>query len=92
MNVSGGLTHLLKYESERQRHIVPVMATVDGLNRLYSTNNTALVLLRSLGLTATNALGPLKVTFLQHITYINSFDLFLSLFTIVSHKSYHSII
>ena len=41
------------------------MATIDGLNRLYSTSWTPLVLLRSLGLTATDALGPVKVMWIS---------------------------
>ncbi|XP_071491225.1 ubiquinone biosynthesis monooxygenase COQ6, mitochondrial-like [Diadema antillarum] len=56
----GSTTHLMDYESQRQRHVVPVMGTIDALKRLYSTNNPAAVLVRSLGLQATNALGPLK--------------------------------
>ena len=59
---AGSLTHLLGYESERQRHVVPIMATLDGLSRLYGTTWTPLVMARSLGLQATNACKPVKVS------------------------------
>lgn len=61
MLFTGALGHLMEYETERQRYVIPTLATVDGLNRLYSNAWTPLVLLRSVGLQATNALRPLKV-------------------------------
>ncbi|XP_002736637.1 ubiquinone biosynthesis monooxygenase COQ6, mitochondrial-like [Saccoglossus kowalevskii] len=61
----GALPHLLDYETERQKHVVPIMATVDGLKRLFSTDAAPAVLLRSLGLQATNAFKPLKDLFVQ---------------------------
>lgn len=61
LNVSDDLTYLKEYESERQKHNVPTMLTVEGLHRLYNTEFTPIVLLRSLGLQATHALNPLKV-------------------------------
>ncbi|KAJ8985965.1 hypothetical protein NQ317_010723 [Molorchus minor] len=54
------LNYLKQYESERQKHNVPTMLAVDGLHRLYNSDFTPLVLLRSLGLQATHALNPLK--------------------------------
>lgn len=63
--LAGDLTHLLDYEAQRQMHVLPIMATVDGLNRLYGTTLAPIVMLRSLGLQATDALKPLKVLLLQ---------------------------
>lgn len=52
--------YLKDYESQRQKYNVPTMLAVEGLHRLYTTDLTPVVLLRSLGLQATQALGPLK--------------------------------
>ncbi|ESP02270.1 hypothetical protein LOTGIDRAFT_224896 [Lottia gigantea] len=56
----GSLTHLLDYETERQRQIIPVMVTIDGLQCLYSTTLTPIVLLRSLGLHTVHSLDIIK--------------------------------
>ncbi|XP_076047851.1 ubiquinone biosynthesis protein COQ6, mitochondrial isoform X3 [Oratosquilla oratoria] len=56
----GDELHLFKYESERQKKNLALMASVDGLYRLYTTKLTPIVLLRSLGLSAVNAFTPLK--------------------------------
>ena len=56
----GSINHLLEYETERQRTVLPVMALTDGLKRLYGASWTPVVLARTIGLQATNALGPLK--------------------------------
>lgn len=56
----GAMQHLLEYETERQRHNLPMMAAIDLMKRLYSTNAAPAVLLRTLGLQATNVLPPLK--------------------------------
>ncbi|CAJ0940807.1 unnamed protein product [Ranitomeya imitator] len=56
----GSIRHLLKYETERQRQNLPLMATIDLLKRLYNTKQPPVVLLRTVGLQATNALQPLK--------------------------------
>ncbi|NXU55695.1 COQ6 monooxygenase, partial [Turnix velox] len=60
-NDLGSLKHLLKYETERQRHNVSLLTAIDFLKRLYSTTLTPVVLLRTWGLQATNALPPVKV-------------------------------
>uniref|UniRef100_A0AAQ5XRH3 Ubiquinone biosynthesis monooxygenase COQ6, mitochondrial n=1 Tax=Amphiprion ocellaris TaxID=80972 RepID=A0AAQ5XRH3_AMPOC len=56
----GAIQHLLEYETERQRHNLPMMAAIDLMKRLYSTNAAPVVLLRTFGLQATNMLPALK--------------------------------
>lgn len=56
----GDMQHLLEYETERQRHNLPMITAIDLLKRLYSVNNIPIVLMRSLGLQATNSLPILK--------------------------------
>uniref|UniRef100_A0AC35UBS8 Ubiquinone biosynthesis monooxygenase COQ6, mitochondrial n=1 Tax=Rhabditophanes sp. KR3021 TaxID=114890 RepID=A0AC35UBS8_9BILA len=56
----GSLTYLREYQDAAQKHNLPVMVSVDWLNRLYGSNLTPVVLARSLGLYAVNKLTPLK--------------------------------
>ncbi|XP_039993928.1 ubiquinone biosynthesis monooxygenase COQ6, mitochondrial [Xiphias gladius] len=56
----GAMQHLLEYETERQRHNLPMMAAIDLMKRLYSTNSAPVVLLRTFGLQATSMLPSLK--------------------------------
>lgn len=60
------MSHLAGYETDRQRHNTALLAATDLLKRLYSTNATPLVLLRTWGLQATNAVSPLKVSGAYH--------------------------
>ena len=62
-SISGSLQPLLEYETLRQRHIIPTLAGIDALYRLYRTSWTPMVLARSLGLQVTNSLTPLKVSY-----------------------------
>ena len=57
----GSMSHLTGYETDRQRHNTALLAATDLLKRLYSTRATPLVLLRTWGVQATNAVAPLKV-------------------------------
>ncbi|XP_040598698.1 ubiquinone biosynthesis monooxygenase COQ6, mitochondrial isoform X1 [Mesocricetus auratus] len=56
----GSMSHLTGYETDRQRHNTALLAATDLLKRLYSSRATPLVLLRTWGLQATNAVPPLK--------------------------------
>ncbi|KAM4665038.1 ubiquinone biosynthesis monooxygenase COQ6, mitochondrial isoform 1-T3 [Discoglossus pictus] len=56
----GSIGHLLEYETERQRHNFPLLISIDLLKRLYNTTQPPIVLLRTLGLQATNAISPIK--------------------------------
>uniref|UniRef100_A0A2L2YHY1 Ubiquinone biosynthesis monooxygenase COQ6 n=1 Tax=Parasteatoda tepidariorum TaxID=114398 RepID=A0A2L2YHY1_PARTP len=54
------INYLLEYETKRQRHVVPKMFAIDALNRIYKTEFTPIVLLRSLGVAALDACQPMK--------------------------------
>ncbi|XP_047132263.1 ubiquinone biosynthesis monooxygenase COQ6, mitochondrial isoform X1 [Hydra vulgaris] len=56
----GTLENLLPYETQRQRHVLPVMLTIHSLNHLFSTSNLPLVLARSFGLHVTDSLSAVK--------------------------------
>ncbi|RXG67142.1 Ubiquinone biosynthesis monooxygenase COQ6, mitochondrial, partial [Armadillidium vulgare] len=62
----GNLEVLQKYETLRQRHNVPSMVAIDALYRLYSTDFSPIVLLRSLGLSAVDAFAPVKKKIINH--------------------------
>uniref|UniRef100_A0A2M4BMD5 Ubiquinone biosynthesis monooxygenase COQ6, mitochondrial n=1 Tax=Anopheles marajoara TaxID=58244 RepID=A0A2M4BMD5_9DIPT len=56
----GTVAELIKYEQERLKHNVAVLLTTHGLQRLYTTDFLPTVALRSVGLTLTNAMPPVK--------------------------------
>ncbi|CAG9860776.1 unnamed protein product [Phyllotreta striolata] len=56
----GNVFCLKDYESERQKYNVKMMIAVEGLYRLYRTDSTPVVIVRSLGLQATDVLFPIK--------------------------------
>ncbi|XP_059475426.1 ubiquinone biosynthesis monooxygenase COQ6, mitochondrial isoform X2 [Neocloeon triangulifer] len=62
----GQLKPLLDYEKERQRHNLPLMFGVDGMHRLYTTNNVVAALARGVGVTVVEALTPLKGLFSKY--------------------------
>uniref|UniRef100_A0A8C5PMX2 Ubiquinone biosynthesis monooxygenase COQ6, mitochondrial n=1 Tax=Leptobrachium leishanense TaxID=445787 RepID=A0A8C5PMX2_9ANUR len=86
----GSSKHLLQYETERQRHNLPMMATVDLLKRLYNTKQLPVVLLRTLGLQATNAILPVKVSFVTASASRQHRDESLICLYISRNKSWHS--
>lgn len=63
--VSGGhlndINYLRTYETSRQRHNVPMMLAIDGLQRFYQHTAVPIVLGRSLGLQLVDAVPPFKV-------------------------------
>lgn len=65
----GDMTHLVTYETLRQRHNLPTMLAIDALHRLYKGTAAPIVLARSLGLQLTNALPTLKVN--QHFNFMS---------------------
>lgn len=64
----GDRSYLLEYETERQRHNVPTMFSIDSLHRMYTTTLTPVVLARTLGLQITDALQPVKKIIMSHAT------------------------
>lgn len=62
----GNRSYLLDYETDRQRHNVPTMLTIDSLQKLYSSTFTPIVLARTFGLQLTDSLDPLKRLMVAH--------------------------
>jgi len=56
----GDYPTLCDYETERMRHNLPTMAAIDGLQRLYCTDNPMFAMARSLGLQVVNSNTNLK--------------------------------
>ncbi|XP_055381267.1 ubiquinone biosynthesis monooxygenase COQ6, mitochondrial [Condylostylus longicornis] len=61
----GDLHYLVKYEQERLLKNLPIMLGVHGIQNLYSTTFSPIVLLRSLGLQFTQNMPPLKKLFME---------------------------
>jgi 2-octaprenyl-6-methoxyphenol hydroxylase len=61
----GGLAALERYQAWRRLDTVLVALMTDGLNRLFSTDNTGLRLVRDLGLGLVDQVGPLKEFFMH---------------------------
>ncbi|XP_031617711.1 ubiquinone biosynthesis monooxygenase COQ6, mitochondrial [Contarinia nasturtii] len=59
------LNHLCEYEQQRLKLNVPIMLGVHGLQQLYSTDLSPVVLARSIGLQITQQVPPLKKFFMQ---------------------------
>jgi len=62
----GNQSYLNEYETERQRHNIPTMFSIDALEKLYSSTFAPVVLARSLGVQATDSMGPLKKLLMSH--------------------------
>ena len=56
----GSTIYLNQYQSSRQQHNLPVMATIHGLHFLYNSTWTPIVLLRSIGFSLFEALPAVK--------------------------------
>lgn len=57
------LNHLLEYEQQRLKNNVAIILGVHGLQRLYNTDLTPVVLARSIGLQIIQQMAPVKVRF-----------------------------
>ena len=56
----GNPVHLRAYERERQRAVLPMLAGIELVHRLFTTSNSAVAGMRGIGLSATDAMGLLK--------------------------------
>ena len=62
----GSVAVIERYQRWRRFDSVVLAAATDGLNRLFSTDDPALRLMRDLGLAAVNRVAPLKRLFMRH--------------------------
>ena len=62
-DIFGSYGYLCEYETERSRHNLPTALTIDGIQKLYSTNLDLVVLARSLGVQVSYLLYDLKCFF-----------------------------
>lgn len=56
------VNYLCRYEQQRLKQNVPIMFGVHGLQRLYNTDLSPIVLARSVGLQLTQQMTPIKVS------------------------------
>jgi len=56
----GSSVYLNQYQSIRQQHNIPVMASIHGLHFLYNTTWTPFVMLRSIGFNLLDGLPTIK--------------------------------
>ena len=61
----GSPTLLRRYERTRRVDVISMLAATDGLDRLFSTDNPAIRLVRDLGLAAVHRLPRLKATLMR---------------------------
>lgn len=59
---TGTLDNLLPYETKRQSHVVSMIAAINGLNDLYSSELLPIVMARNFGVTLTDSISSIKVT------------------------------
>ncbi|CAM9453150.1 unnamed protein product [Discosporangium mesarthrocarpum] len=62
----GSMSLLQRYEQERKGEALLMMGTLDALHRLFGNDSRGISALRSAGLSALNALGPLKQRLAAH--------------------------
>jgi len=73
---TGHQSHLLQYETTRQRHNVPVMAFVDITKRIYSTSSTIPVIMRAGIAQLVNSIRPLKVVTVYIVQQLSICELY----------------
>jgi ubiquinone biosynthesis monooxygenase Coq6 len=61
----GSHQQLRDYESSRMKRVVPVMAVVDALDRVYSNRFSPLVLMRSAFCKTANAVKPINAAMIR---------------------------
>jgi 2-octaprenyl-6-methoxyphenol hydroxylase len=57
---------LEEYQSLRMKDNISMAAITDGLNKLFSNDNSSISMLRKIGLSAVNQIPPLKKFFMEY--------------------------
>lgn len=70
--IIGDLNTLLNYQTSAQRHNIPFMLGVDGIQKIYGNNNSMMpfaitALVRNIGFSVCQSISPLKVCILKFI-------------------------